>query len=160
MKTQIYRSKSEFSDRAEKMENGVSAAFAERNPNWESQNTTNIGCSDCSDCYDNKGSKYESLKIPVIENIHRRVLEAVSVEGVFDMDNWHSCGTAHCRGGWVITLAGEEGKRLENQTSSEFAAMAIYKASSIIKVYPVRFYESNEIAMADIVRCANEEAAQ
>jgi hypothetical protein len=75
------------------------------------------------------------------------------------MDNWHSCNTTHCRGGWVIALAGEPGKRLEDQTSSEFAAMAIYSKSSPIKVSPVRFYESNEVAMADIRRCAAEEAA-
>jgi len=73
------------------------------------------------------------------------------------MGSWHSCKTTHCRGLWVITLAGKEGKTLEEQTSSEFAAMAIYHKSSPIKVSPVRFYESNEVAMADIKRCAAEE---
>jgi hypothetical protein len=84
-------------------------------------------------------------------------LESVSVEGAFEMGNWHSCGTTHCRGGWAITLAGEDGKKLESQTSPEFAAMAIYSKSSTIKVSPVRFYEKNEVAMADIKRCAQEE---
>jgi len=37
--------------------------------------------------------------------------------------------------------------------------MQIYKASSPIRVSPVRFFESNEVAMADIQRCAAEEAA-
>ena len=75
------------------------------------------------------------------------------------MDAWHSCNTTHCRGGHVICLAGEAGKRLEEQTSSEFAAMAIYSKSSPIKVSPVRFYESNQVAIADIKRCADEEKA-
>lgn len=56
-------------------------------------------------------------------------------------------------------LAGKSGKALEELTSTEFAAMQIYKASSPIKVSPVRFYETNEIAMKDIVNCAEEEKA-
>jgi hypothetical protein len=35
--------------------------------------------------------------------------------------------------------------------------MQIYKASSPIRVSPPRFYETNEIALADIERCAKEE---
>jgi hypothetical protein len=76
------------------------------------------------------------------------------------MDNWHTCDTTHCRGGWVVTLAGEAGKKLEKATTTEFAAMQIYKASSPIRVSPVRFYEKDDVAMADIVRCAREEAVQ
>jgi hypothetical protein len=74
------------------------------------------------------------------------------------MATWHTCGTTHCRGGWVIALAGKVGAKLEMQTSSEFAAMAIYSRSSKIKVSPVRFYESNEAAIKDIERCAAEES--
>jgi hypothetical protein len=52
-------------------------------------------------------------------------------------------------------LAGEEGKALEKLTSTLFAAMQIYKKSSPeIRVYPPRFFESNQIALADIKRCA------
>lgn len=101
-------------------------------------------------------------EIPVVPNIHQAVLAAVSKENAFDMGDWHKetkCGSTHCRGGWVIALAGEAGKKLEEHTTSEFAAMQIYKASSPIKVSPVRFYETNEVAMADIKRCATEEAA-
>ncbi len=76
------------------------------------------------------------------------------------MSNWHLCETTHCRGGWVVTIAGEAGKKLEALTTTEFAAMQIYKASSPIRVSPVRFYETNEAAMADIERCAAEESAQ
>jgi hypothetical protein len=98
--------------------------------------------------------------IPVIPNIHQALLAAVTEPShALKMDNWHSCRTTHCRGGWVITLAGEDGKKLEEATTTEFAAMQIYRASSPIRVSPVRFYETNEVAMADIERCAKEEAA-
>jgi hypothetical protein len=75
-----------------------------------------------------------------------------------EMETWHTCETTHCRGGWVVTLAGEAGKKLEDLTSTQFAAMQIYKASSPIRVSPARFYETNAVAMADIERCAAEEA--
>ena len=73
------------------------------------------------------------------------------------MGDWHTCDTTHCRAGWITFLAGEEGKILEQKTSTQFAAMQIYKASSPIRVSPVRFFESNEVAMSDIIRCAEEE---
>jgi len=99
------------------------------------------------------------LEITAIENIHEKVLEAVSNEGALDMSSWH-CGTTHCRAGWVVTLAGEEGKKLEAETDTCFAAMMIYKKSSPIHVPPTRFFEDNKTAMADIKRCAELEAKQ
>lgn len=95
--------------------------------------------------------------VPVIENIHQKILEAVSAPNALNMAHWHTCDTTHCRAGWVVALAGKEGKALEEITSTPFAAMQIYKASSPIRVSPTRFYESNEVAMADIKRCAEEE---
>ena len=73
------------------------------------------------------------------------------------MGDWHTCDTTHCRAGWVTFLAGVEGKILEDATSTEFAASQIYKASSPIRVSPVRFYESNTVAMKDIQECADKE---
>ncbi len=74
------------------------------------------------------------------------------------MGDWHTCDTTHCRAGWTVFLAGEKGKALESASSTLFAAMQIYKASSAIGVSPVRFFEKNEIAMADMERCAALEA--
>jgi hypothetical protein len=74
-----------------------------------------------------------------------------------EMGSWHTCDTTHCRGGWVEVLGGVEGRALAKKTSTLFAVMQIYKASSPIKVSPTRFFEDNETAMADIVRCAEEE---
>jgi len=75
------------------------------------------------------------------------------------MTDWHTCDTTHCRAGWVVTLAGAAGKELESQTSTEFAALQIYHASCpAITVSPTRFYEDSKKAMADMQRCADEEA--
>jgi len=70
------------------------------------------------------------------------------------MDDWHSCETTHCRAGWAVTLAGEDGKELESQTDTAFAAMVIYRASSDIRVSPNMFYVNNEEALRDMKRCA------
>lgn len=73
------------------------------------------------------------------------------------MSTWHTCDTTHCRAGWVVVLAGEPGRILEEQTTTIFAAMQIYNKSSEIKVAPPRFYESNEIALSDMKKCAEAE---
>jgi hypothetical protein len=97
-------------------------------------------------------------KIPIIENIHQKVLEAVTKDGnTLNMGEWHTCDTTHCRAGWITFLSGPEGRELERRTSTAFAAQQIVKASSPIKISPPRFFESNEVAMADIKRCAEEE---
>ena len=82
------------------------------------------------------------------------MLESASNPNALNMSTWHTCETTHCRAGWVVTLAGEEGKKLEANTSTLFAAMLIYKESSPIRVSPTRFFETNEVAMADMKRCA------
>ena len=100
--------------------------------------------------------------MPTIANIHQKVLEAVSQPDALRMDTWHTCGTAHCRAGWVVHLAGEEGYALERFFDTPLAAMKIMDASSaapLPKVSPVRFYETNEQALADIKRMAELEAA-
>jgi hypothetical protein len=75
------------------------------------------------------------------------------------MGEWHTCDTTHCRAGWVVNLAGKEGLKLEEETSTLFAAMQIYhKSSPEIKVSPTRFFETNEKAMEDIKGCAKKES--
>ncbi len=77
------------------------------------------------------------------------------------MGDWHTCDTTHCRAGWVTHLAGEAGKKLEafHGGSTLMAAMRIYHASSPHHVSPVRFFESNEVAMADMKRMAELEGS-
>ena len=119
-------------------------------------------CSDCSDCFgcsDLAAQKLEKT-VPIIPQIHNAVRQAVeATPESLNMRKWHTCDTTHCRAGWVVVLAGDAGKALEIATSTEFAAKQIYKASSPIKVLPIRFYDTKEKAMEDIIRCAKEESA-
>jgi hypothetical protein len=67
------------------------------------------------------------------------------------MENVHTCEKTHCRGGWIITLAGEAGRKLEQFFNWELAAMKIYDASAPgFKINPARFYDSNAAALADM----------
>jgi len=107
-----------------------------------------------------KGAYLEGLPpIPKVKNIDSAILAAVKAEGAhLDMAGWHGCGTTHCRGGWAITLAGEAGRKLEEATSSELAAILIYQKSRPGKPLP-DFYTTNAAAMADLEACAAQEAA-
>jgi hypothetical protein len=96
--------------------------------------------------------------VPIIPNIHQTVLAAASKPDALNMDHWHTCETTHCRAGWAVHLAGKKGAALEKASSTLFAAMQIYKASSPIKVPPPRFFGGNDSALADMKRCAKEEA--
>ena len=98
-----------------------------------------------------RGKKFT---LPKIESIHQKVYEAASNNNALNMGKWHTCETTHCRAGWVVTLAGEDGKDLERKTNVSFAAMVIYHASSDIRVSPAMFYVSNEEALQDMKRCA------
>jgi len=80
----------------------------------------------------------------------------VSQPNALDMGKWHTCETTHCRAGWVTTLAGEAGKRLEEFHNPELAAMLIYRESGY-HINPARFYDGNDEAMADMKRLAEEE---
>jgi hypothetical protein len=99
--------------------------------------------------------------VPVIANIHQKIYEAAT-SGGFDMGGWHTktaCGTTHCRAGWAVHLAGDAGYALERFHGAGLAAQLIYKASGS-PISPVRFYDSNEDALADMKRLAEEEAAK
>jgi len=113
------------------------------------------GCRGCSRCSGMAPRPIEPPEIPSIPNIHKAIYDAIQTVGL-EMSTWHTCGTTHCRAGWAVHLAGEAGYALEKRTSTEFAAMQIYKASGY-PISPVRFYESNEVALADIKRLAGVE---
>jgi hypothetical protein len=85
------------------------------------------------------------------------VFEAASNPGALNMSEWHTCDTTHCRAGWVVTLAGEAGKALEEFHDTPLAASLIYAASSPLKVSMQRFFDSNEKAMEDMKRLAEKE---
>lgn len=72
---------------------------------------------------------------------------------------WH-CGTSHCRGGWAVTLAGDEGERLESAVGTEAAAALIYMASDPALGKMPDFYCSDREALADMKRLAENEAGE
>ena len=122
-------------------------------------------CKDFYNCYSCSGGKSSSFLMrgkkftpPKIENIHQKVYEAASQDGALNMGSWHTCETTHCRAGWVVALAGENSKELQAQIGTALAAMVIYRASSDIRVSPNMFYVSNNEALRDMKRCAEEEA--
>ena len=97
--------------------------------------------------------------VPIIPTIHQAVYVAASAEGALDMSAWH-CGTSHCRAGWVTTLAGDAGRALEDRIGTPAAATLIYLASDPMLGRVPDFYCDNEIALADMKRLAEEEAAR
>ena len=104
------------------------------------------------------GSQVSTLgppEVPVIADIHKRILEACSAPGCsLDMSTWHRCETTHCRAGWVVSISGEAGKKLESFYGTPHAAFLIYKASDPeLKAYP-DFYCTDEAALADMRRLA------
>lgn len=49
-KTEVFKTYKDFRKRADKNVNGVSAEFAESNPDYQEQNATNRGCWNCLGC--------------------------------------------------------------------------------------------------------------
>ena len=94
------------------------------------------------------------VSVPFIENIHTKAYEAASAENALNMSEWHKCNTTHCRAGWIVHLAGENGYELERLTSTPFAAMQIAKASGN-PIFPVRFYDDDKAALLDMKRMAD-----
>ena len=95
---------------------------------------------------------------PALPEIHHAVLRAAArATDSLDMKTWHTCDTTHCRAGWVVKLAGAHD--LEILTCTPLAALAIYHVSSPIKVPLSAFFVSDEEALADMRRCAEEEKA-
>ena len=90
--------------------------------------------------------------VPVIPNIHQAVLAAATPPGALDMTNWHTCDTTHCRAGWVVALAGDDGKKLQSNlgNNTELAAAMIYIASDPAMQKVPDFYCSNERALGDM----------
>jgi hypothetical protein len=69
------------------------------------------------------------------------------------MDSWHSsCGTAHCRAGWAVTLH-PQGAELEVEFGTSVAAALIYNACSVSERTP-NWCADNADALADIRRLA------
>lgn len=100
----------------------------------------------------------KNLTVPKIDKIHQKVYEAARQPGALNMASWH-CGTANCRGGWVVVLAGEDGRRLEEEVGTWFAMIMIYNESDpafIVKTND--FFEEDKIALKSMRLAALREA--
>jgi hypothetical protein len=98
--------------------------------------------------------------IPEIKNIHQTVYDAASKENALDMGSWHACKTTHCRGGWIVALAGDAGKALEWALGTPAAAALIYlKSDPKLEQIP-DFYATNQDALDDMKRLAELDAAR
>ena len=107
-----------------------------------------------------RGADLSGAGCPVkIEGIHAAVYKAASQPGALAMETWHhACGTAHCRAGWVVTLAGEGGKALEWAMGTAAAAALIYQASDPDLERVPNFYTDNATALEDMRRLAEAES--
>lgn len=119
-------------------------------------------CSECSGCSCVEGVKKSEAgsivpPVPVVADLHKKIYESASQPGALEMKDWHKCKKTHCRAGWTVTVAGEEGRRLEEFFNTELAAMLIYRATGY-EIDPARFYDDNEAALADMKRLAEGEA--
>ena len=95
-----------------------------------------------------KGAKLP-YNAPAVPDIHKKLAQVVNEKNL-DMEVWH-CGTTHCRAGWVVTLAGKPGRKLEAKIGTNAAAALIYMASDPdLEQIPNWFVESTEDALADI----------
>ena len=99
------------------------------------------------------GADLRDANVPVIAHIDATILAAIEAGGHLKMNNWHTCGTTHCRAGWAITLAGEAGLKLESVIGSSAAGALIYNKSRPNQRIP-DFYASDDAALADIRACA------
>jgi uncharacterized protein YjbI with pentapeptide repeats len=93
--------------------------------------------------------------LPEIEPfpIDAGIAEAVGDGENLDMGSWHnSCGTAHCRAGWAVTLH-PQGKKLEDKYGTNAAAALMYNACSNSGRTP-DWFANNAAALADIRRLA------
>jgi uncharacterized protein YjbI with pentapeptide repeats len=75
--------------------------------------------------------------------------EEAAAENRLEMSVWNTCKTTHCRGGWAITLAGDEGNRLRKKYGTCLTAVLLYHAAYPTLPLP-DFYATNEEALEDI----------
>lgn len=92
---------------------------------------------------------------PHIPDIHKQVYEAVMLTATTLPHHWHNCLSTHRRAGWVIVLAGKEGKRLAAVYGATAAAAFIYMASDPTLERIPDWYASNKDTLADLKRLAS-----
>jgi hypothetical protein len=113
--------------------------------------------------------KAEILKVPVVPDLFGRILERVeAAPNEFYMSSWHSkdalldgtysCGTTHCIAGWVVVVAGDQGRELERVLTEDTAAAAdlICQQSTLGEI--PNFYAGRDAALKQLRKFARREA--
>jgi hypothetical protein len=98
-------------------------------------------------------------RIPVIKDIHQTVYASARKPNALCMSYWHRSETTHCRGGWVIRLAGEAGDNVESWLGPRTAAALIYLNSDPTLERIPDFFTHRAKALRQMKRCAEREAA-
>lgn len=73
------------------------------------------------------------VEVPIIDHIDARILKRIESDKTckLRMETYHTCGTVHCIGGWIIDICGAQGYELEmNLGHPQEAADAIYREST------------------------------
>ena len=91
--------------------------------------------------------------VPAIESIDAAILAAVEASQALGKDGlrmstWHTCESTHCRAGWAIHLAGNEGYELEREYGPAMAGTLIYLKAGATRIPD--WYASDDAAMADL----------
>lgn len=84
---------------------------------------------------------------PQLESLDAKILAAIA-GGKLEQQTWHTCKTTHCRAGWAIIVAGEQGALLEKRLGPPAAAAALYTAAGL--PIPDFYNMNNEEVLAQI----------
>ena len=155
-RTLVYPTFADFLARPDLDHNGVSPEFAAAHPDYALDNSTNLRCWNCAKCVDCWGcinclycsdsdgltdcsylysdsDRIERHKkpftVPVVPNLHQRVLAAAQQPGVLDVSFGYNIPTRLTWARWVVHLAGEAGKKLMKRVGDSEAAIYICHAS-------------------------------
>ena len=93
-----------------------------------------------------------------VSNLFCFINDQLKAGGSVDMGSWHSCETAHCIAGWVITLAGDAGRVAETLIGTNAAAaLIIIQSCPYLNGKVPDFYSDNQTAIEFINQCAARE---
>lgn len=107
--------------------------------------------------------------VPVVEHLHNRIADALEQGGAVNMNAWHGknhteyqtgfWGQEHCYAGWILRMAGEQGRLLQEEVDAPLAALLILAASCLYLTdhEEINFYASATEAKHWIERCAQHE---
>lgn len=113
---------------------------------------TYVNCAGCTSL--TRINDYEVASGEEAEARIREVARHALQPGALRMRRWHSCDTAHCAGGWGITLAGEKGKALEAELGSLAAATILLGTEALS-----HFFDTDEEARKWLAKKLNDPLA-